>query len=338
MLDPRFRGDDVSAMKLAILDDYQRLALASADWERLRRRGIEIAVFHEAFASQEEAAAKLAPFEILVLMRERTPFPRALLERLPNLKFIALTGMRAPSLDMACCTGRRIPVSNTGPGRSTAITAETAFGMILAAARDFAAAERNMRSGRWHEGVRAGTILEGKRLGILGLGKLGSRIAGYARAFAMEVVAWSQNLTAPRAIETGAKLVTKEELLRTSDFVTIHLVLSERTRGLIGAAELALMKPSAVLVNTSRGPIVEEAALLEALQSGRLAHAALDVYDREPLPADHPLRGLPNVTLLPHLGYVAAEVYASFWSDCVENVEAWLAGRPIRVVNPEALA
>ena len=318
-------------MRLAILDDYQRLALASADWERLRRRGIEIEVFHEAFASREDAARTLAPFEILVLMRERTPFPRELLDQLPKLKFIALTGMRAPSLDMAACTARRIPVSNTGPGRSTAITAETAWGMILAAARDFAAAERNMRAGRWHEGLRGGTILEGKRIGVLGLGKLGCRIAGYARAFAMEVVAWSQNLTAARPTDAGARLVSKEELLRTSDVVTVHLVLSERTRGLIGAAELALMKPKAVLVNTSRGPIVDEKAMLQALESGRLAHAALDVYDREPL------RRLPNVTLLPHLGYVAEEVYASFWSDCVENVEGWLAGKPIRVVNPEAL-
>ncbi len=324
-------------MRLAILDDYQRLALASADWERLRRRGIDVSVFHEAFASKEDAASKLASFDILVLMRERTAFGRELIERLPSLKFIALTGMRAPSLDVAACTARRIPISNTGPGRSTAITAETAWGLILAAARDFAAAERNMRAGRWHEGLRGGTILEGKRLGVLGLGKLGTRIASYARAFAMEVVAWSQNLTAARATEAGARLVSKEELLRTSDFVTLHLVLSERTRGMIGAAELGLMKPKAVLVNTSRGPIVDEAALLEALQSGRLAHAALDVYDREPLPAGHPLRKLPNVTLLPHLGYVAEEVYASFWSDCVENVEAWLAGKPIRVVNPESL-
>jgi len=324
-------------LRLAILDDYQRLALASADWERLRRRGIDVSVFHEAFASKEDAASKLASFDILVLMRERTAFGRELIERLPSLKFIALTGMRAPSLDVAACTARRIPISNTGPGRSTAITAETAWGLILAAARDFAAAERNMRAGRWHEGLRGGTILEGKRLGVLGLGKLGTRIASYARAFAMEVVAWSQNLTAARATEAGARLVSKEELLRTSDFVTLHLVLSERTRGMIGAAELGLMKPKAVLVNTSRGPIVDEAALLEALQSGRLAHAALDVYDREPLPAGHPLRKLPNVTLLPHLGYVAEEVYASFWSDCVENVEAWLAGKPIRVVNPESL-
>lgn len=324
-------------MKLAILDDYQRLAAASADWERLRRRGLEISIFHEAFASQDEAARKLAPFEVLVLMRERTPFPRTLIERLRSLRFIALTGLRAPSLDAQACSARRIPISNTGPGRTGPVTAELAFGLILAAARDFARAERNMRAGRWHEGLRGGTVLEGKRLGILGLGKLGARVAGYARAFGMEVLAWSQNLTAERASEAGATMVAKEELLQTSDFVTIHLVLSERTRGLVGAAELALMKPGAVLVNTSRGPIVDEAAMLAALRSGRLAHAALDVYDREPLPADHALRTMENVTLLPHLGYVSEDVYQSFYADSIENVEAWLDGKPIRVVNPEAL-
>ena len=325
-------------MKLAILDDYQRLALASADWDRLRRSGIEVSVFHEAFASVEDAAQKLAQFEILVLMRERTPFPRALIERLPKLKFISLTGLRAASLDMKACSERKVPISNTRPGNSTAVTAELAFGLIIAAARDFARAGRGMREGRWHEGLRGGTLLEGKRLGILGLGKLGSRVCGYARAFGMETVAWSQNLTPERAREAGATLVSKEELLRSSDFVTIHLVLSERTRGLIGAAELALMKPSATLVNTSRGPIVDEKAMLQALASGRLAHAALDVYDREPLPKDHPLLKMDNVTLLPHLGYVSDEVLQLFYGDCVENVEAWLQGAPIRVVNPEALA
>ncbi len=325
-------------MKLALLDDYQRVALRSADWERLRRRGIEISVFREAFASQDEAAQKLSPFQILVLMRERTPFPRALIERLPALRFIAFTGLRAPSLDLKACTERRVPVSNTGGGSTGAVTAEYAFLLILAAARDFARAERGMRAGRWHEGIRGGTILEGKRLGLLGLGKLGGRVAGYAKAFGMEVAAWSQNLTPERAAQAGAAMVSKEEVLRTSDFVSIHLVLSDRTRGLVGAAELALMKPGAVLVNTSRGPIVDERALLAALESGRLAHAALDVYDREPLPMDHPLRKMENVTLSPHLGYVSDEVYAEFYRGALENVEAWLDGKPLRVLNPEALA
>jgi D-3-phosphoglycerate dehydrogenase len=325
-------------LKLAILDDYQKLALASADWKRLERRGIEVTVFHEAFASADDAAEKLAPFEILVLMRERTPFPRALIERLPNLKFLTFTGLRAGTLDHRACAERRVPVSSTRAGSTSAVTAEFCFLMMLAAARDLAKAERNMRGGLWHEGLRGGTVLEGKRLGVLGLGKLGARVAGYAKAFGMEVVAWSQNLTPERAAEAGAKYVGKDELLASSDFVSIHLVLSDRTRGLIGAADLARMKPSAVLVNTSRGPIVDEAALIAALKSGRPAHAALDVYDREPLPADHPLRAIDNVTLSPHLGYVSEDVYRVFWGDALENVEAWLEGKPIRVVNPEALA
>ncbi|MGH8673495.1 MAG: D-2-hydroxyacid dehydrogenase family protein [Burkholderiales bacterium] len=321
-------------MRLAILDDYQQLALKSADWDRLRRRGVEVGVFHEAFATQEDAARELARFEILVLMRERTPFPRELIERLPKLKFISLTGLRSASLDLQACNERRVPVSNTSPGRTGAVTAELAFGLILAAARDFARAERNMRAGRWHEGLRGGTILEGKRLGVIGLGKLGGRVAGYARSFGMEVLAWSQNLTPERAAAAGAAMVAKDELLGRSDFVSIHLVLSDRTRNLIDAPELALMKPGAVLVNTSRGPIVNEQALLAALQSGRLAHAALDVYDREPLPAGHPLTRLDNVTLLPHLGYVSEDVFRNFYADCVANVEAWLDGKPIRVLNP----
>ena len=325
-------------MKLAILDDYQQLALKSADWDRLRRRGIEVSVFREAFASPEDAARQLAPFDVLVLMRERTPFPRTLIERLPNLRFMALTGLRSASLDLAACTARRVPVSNTRAGSTSAVTAEFAFLLMLAAARDLAKAERGMRAGRWHEGIAGGIVLEGKRLGLVGLGKLGGRVAGYAKAFGMQVVAWSQNLTPERAAEAGAARVSKEELFRTSDFVSIHLVLSDRSRGLVGAAEFALMKPTAILVNTSRGPIVDERAMLDALASGRLAHAALDVYDREPLPADHPLRRMDNVTLSPHLGYVSEDVYRTFWGDCVENVEAWLDGKPVRVLNPEALS
>ena len=325
-------------MKLAILDDYQRLALGVADWDRLRKRGVEIAVFNEAFASADEAAAKLAPFDILCLMRERTPFPRALIERLPNLKFMALTGLRAPSLDLTACTARRIPVSNTGPGNTNAPTAELTWLLIIAAARDFAKAERGMRAGRWHDGLAGGTILEGKRLGLLGLGKLGARVARYGLAFGMDVVAWSQNLTPERAAAAGAHPVSKAVLLETSDVVSIHLVLSERTRGLLGAAEFAQIKPGAILVNTSRGPIVDEAAMLAALKNGRLGHAALDVYDQEPLPAGHALRDLDNVTLSPHLGYVSEDVFRVFYSDALENIEAWLDGAPIRVMNPEALA
>lgn len=325
-------------MKLAILDDYQRLALQVADWERLKQRGVEVTVFTDAFASLDAAAAKLAPFEILCLMRERTAFPRALIERLPQLKFIALTGLRAPSLDTAACTARGILVSNTGAGNTNAPTAELTWLLVIAAARDFANAERGMRAGRWHDGIAAGMILEGKRLGLLGLGKLGARVAGYAKAFGMDVVAWSQNLTPERAAAAGAQRVTKDELLATSDVISIHLVLSDRTRGLLGAAEFEHIKPGAILVNTSRGPIVDEAALLAALKDGRLGHAALDVYAIEPLPADHPLRGLDNVTLSPHLGYVSEDVYRRFYGDALEDIEAWLDGRPIRILNPEAVA
>jgi phosphoglycerate dehydrogenase-like enzyme len=324
-------------VKLAVLDDYQQVALASADWERLRRRGVAITVFHSPFASAGEAAAALAPFDIVCLMRERTPFPRALVERLPRLKHVTLTGVRSPSLDAHACAERGIPVSHTRPGTGGASTSELTWGLILAAARDLARAERGMRAGRWQEGLAGGIALEGRRLGLIGLGKLGSRVARIACAFGMDVVAWSENLTAERAVAAGALYLPKDELLATSDVISIHLVLGERTRGLLGAGELAKMKPGAILVNTSRGPIVDEAALLEALASGRLAHAALDVYDREPLPADHPLRRLENVTLSPHLGYVTQENFRMYYEDTVENVEAWLDGKPLRLLNPEAL-
>jgi len=320
-------------LKLAILDDYQRVALKSADWKKL---GLEIQVFHEAFRSEDEAAQKLAPFEILCLMRERTAFPRTLVERLPNLKFISLTGLRAGSMDSKALGERGIPVSNTRPGDSTASTSELCWGLIIAAARGLERGLQNMRAGRWHEGVPAGIGLSGKRLGLIGLGRIGAYVGRVGKAFGMDVVAWSQNLTPEKAAEQGATYVSKEELLATSDVVSIHLVLSERTRGLLGAKELGLMKPGAILANVSRGPIVDEPALLQAL-AGKRIHAALDVYDREPLPADHPLRRMENVTLAPHLGYVNDETYRVFHQDSVDNVAAWLAGKPIRVMNAEHL-
>jgi len=324
-------------MKLAILDDYMQVAMKSADWAGIRRRGVEITVFDKAFASIDDAATKLAPFEIVNLLRERTHFPRALIERLPNLKLIAMTGRRAPSLDIAAATDRKVLVCNTHGGEGGASTAELAWTLLLAAARDLTNAERGVRAGRWHEGVRLGIVLEGRRLGVIGLGRLGSRIAAYGKVFGMEVVAWSQNLTRERAEECGARYVSKEELLATSDFVSVHVVLSDRTRGLIGAADLARMKPSAILVNTSRGPIVDEAALIEAIKSRKIAHAALDVYAREPLPVDHPLRSLENVTLAPHLGYVNTDVFGHFYGESVKNLEAWLDGKPTNVLNPDAL-
>jgi phosphoglycerate dehydrogenase-like enzyme len=326
-----------TAMRLAILDDYMNLALASADWEGVRRRGVEITVFDTAFASAQVAAAELAPFEIVNLLRERTHFTRALIERLPNLKLIAMTGRRAPSLDIAAATERRILISNTHGGEGGASTAELAWSLLMAAARDLANADRGMRAGRWHAGVRAGLVLEERRLGVIGLGRLGSRVAGYGRAFGMDVVAWSQNLTAERAAECGARYVSKDELFATADFISVHIVLSERTRGLIGAADFARMKPNAIFVNSSRGPIVNESDLIDALKRRRFAHAALDVYSREPLPAEHPLRSMDNVTLAPHLGYVNTDIFKHFYGESVKNIEAWLDGKPINVLNPDAL-
>ncbi len=324
-------------MKLAILDDYQRVALASADWSRLEKKGFRITVFHEAFASAQDAAQKLEPFEVLCLMRERTPFPRALVERLTNLKFVSLTGLRAGSMDSKALGERGIPVSNTRTGNGTSSTAELTWGLIIAAARDLPRGERNMRSGRWHEGVQPGIGLAGKRLGLMGLGKIGAAVGRVGKAFGMDVVAWSQNLTADKAQEGGARYVSKEQLFQESDVVSIHLVLSDRTRGIVSARDLSSMKSGAILVNVSRGPLVDEAALIEGLKQGRPAHAALDVYDREPLPADHALRKIDNVTLSPHLGYVNDETYRIFHADSIENVEAWLAGKPIRVMNQEFL-
>ena len=323
--------------KLALLDDYQKVAMRMADWDRLKKRGVEITVFHEPFSSVEDAAAKLAPFDMLGLLRERTAFPRALIDKLPNLKFMVLTGARASSLDDKAATERGIPISNTPGGGSNAPTAELCWALLMSCARDLAKAERLMRTGGWHDGIAQMNVLEGKRLGVLGLGRLGSRVAGYAKAFGMDVVAWSQNLTAEKAAQGGARLVSKDELLATSDFISIHLVLSARTRGLLGAADLAKMKKTAILINTSRGPIVDEAALLAALQNGTIAHAGLDVYDKEPLPKGHPFTRLDNITLVPHLGYVVEDSYRHFYAGTIEDIEAWLDGKPINLINPEAL-
>ena len=324
-------------IKLALLDDYQKVAVDMADWDRLRKRGVEITVFHEPFVSVDDAARKLAPFDVLGLLRERTAFPRELIEKLPNLKFMVLTGARAASLDDKAASERGIPISTTPGGGSNAPTAELGLALLMMCARDLARAERLARSGKWHDGIEQMVVLEGKRLGILGLGKLGSRAARYGKAFGMDVVAWSQNLTPEKAEAGGARYVSKDELLATSDFVSIHLALSARTRGLIGAADLAKMKKTAILVNTSRGPIVDEAALIAALKSRTILHAGLDVYDKEPLPADHPLTKLDNVTLIPHLGYVVEESYRHFYAGTIEDIEAWLDGKPINVLNPAAL-
>ena len=312
-------------MKLAVLDDYQRVALGLADWKSLK--GVEVTVFDKPLT---DAAKQLAPFDAVCLMRERTPFPRSLVEELPNLKFVSLTGARSPSLDTQALKERGIPVSNTRSAGGGLSTVELTWGLIIAAARGLAKGERNMRAGRWHEDLGPGFSLAGRKLGLLGLGNIGARVAAIGKAFGMECAAWSQNLTPDKAGDV--RVVSKEALFAESDVVTIHLVLSDRTRGLVSATDLERMKPGAVLVNTSRGPIVVENDLIKKLKTGTL-QAALDVYEREPLPADHPLRRLENVTLSPHLGYVHEENYRIFYRDTVENVAAWLAGKPIRVIN-----
>ena len=314
--------------RVAILDDYQNVARRMADWSALPA-GATVDVFSDHLADPAAVARRLADHEVVVAMRERTPFPRALLERLPRLKLLITTGMRNASIDVAAAIERGVTVCGTGGLPYP--TAELTWALILAIFRRVPTEDRQTREGRWQ--VSVGLGLNGKTLGVLGLGTLGSRVARVGRAFEMPVLAWSQNLTAEKAAEAGATLVSKDELLSRSDIVTIHLVLGDRTRGLIGERELKLMKPTAHLVNTSRGPIVDEAALVRALRDNRIAGAALDVYDEEPLPLDHPLRHLPNTVITPHLGYVTEETYRIFYGQALEDVQAFLRGQPVRVLK-----
>jgi phosphoglycerate dehydrogenase-like enzyme len=315
--------------RIAVLDDYQGVALRMADWSRLQRDG-EVVVLRKNLAREDEAAAALAEFDVVCLMRERMPMPESLIERLPKLKLIVVTGAHNRTLDLAAAKARGIAVSNTRGGDSQYATPELAWGLILSLMRHIPDEHRRTREGGWQETI--GTALHGKTLGVLGLGRLGTRMAVVGKAFGMELIAWSPNLTAERAEAAGAALVSKEALFERADVLTIHLVLGERSRGLVGAAELQRMKPTAVLINTSRGPIVDEAALIEALRARRIRGAGLDVYDEEPLPAGHPLRDLDNVVLTPHLGYVTEGTYRMFYEDMVEDIEAWLTGAPIRVL------
>ena len=312
--------------RIALLDDYQRIALSIADWSPLA--GHTIVPFHDHLAEVDALAERLRGFAAVGVMRERTPFPRTLIERLPDLKLIVTTGMRNASIDLAAARARGITVCGT-EGTAWA-TVEFAWAAIMALVRHIAAEDRAMRAGHWQRTI--GMQLRGRTLGVVGLGRIGAEIAKLGQAFGMAVVAWSPNLTAERAQACGATLVDKDTLLKTADVVTLHVVLSERSRGMIGARELGLMKRDAYLINTSRGPIVEEAALLAALGERRIAGAALDVFDVEPLPAAHPLRTLPNVLLSPHRGYVADEGYRVFYRGMVEAMHAYFDARPIRVI------
>ncbi|OBA61671.1 hydroxyacid dehydrogenase [Mycobacterium sp. 1100029.7] len=323
--------------RVAVLDDYAGVALELADWSPVQSRS-QVTVF-DRHLSEAEAAEALRPFDVICTVRERMALPRTLIERLPNLKLITIVGMSLPNLDMAAATEHGVLVAHsdfTNPRFSSVrdATPELAWGLLIATVRNLADEHRRMRDGGWQSSV--GMTLAGKTLGLLGLGRTGKRMAEYANVFGMDVIAWSQNLTDETAVAAGARRVNKAALFENSDVVSIHLVLSERTRGLVGEAELALMRPHGYLINTSRGPIVDEAALIAALRDGRLAGAGLDVFDVEPPAPDHPLRSLPNVTLSPHLGYVTREMLAAFYADSIEAVVAYLDGSPIRIANPDA--
>ncbi len=320
--------------RIAVLDDWQDAARSSADWSPLMARA-DVHFFRLPFASEDDAARALADFEIVLATRERTPFPSSLVTKLRRLKMFGLTGARAALIDIAGMIERGITVCYTGGGPSVQSTAELALALMLAATRRIPQSDAAVRAGQFQLGTQGGFILAGKTIGLLGLGRIGAQMSGYCNALGMRVLAWSQNLTDERALAAGASRVSKDELLATSDVVSLHLVISERTRGMLGVAELARMKRGAILVNTSRGPLVDEAALIEAVQSGRL-FAALDVYRREPLPADHPLIRCANTVLTPHLGYSVVEVYAEYYQHSVENALAFLDGKPVRVLERPA--
>jgi phosphoglycerate dehydrogenase-like enzyme len=306
-------------IRIAILDDYQNVALSMADWSVLDGRAT-VTVFNDHLDSTDAVVARLQPFEIVCVMRERTPMTRAIIERLPKLRVIASTGLRNASIDLEVAAERGVQTLNTG--YSSAPTIEMTWALILASSRNLIEENAALRSGGWQRHV--GDEIAGRTLGLLGLGNIGREVARIGKTFGMTVIAWSQNLTADQAADAGAVKVPKDDLFRRADIVSIHLVLSGRTRGLVGAAEFALMKPTAWLVNTSRGPIVVEADLLDALKTGKIAGAAIDVFDQEPLPLDHPFRSLPDLLATPHIGYVSRALYERFYQDTVSNIVQWL--------------
>jgi phosphoglycerate dehydrogenase-like enzyme len=316
---------------VAVLDDYQDVAATTADWGSLPA-GTRVEFFHDHLADRDALVTRLEPFDIVVAMRERTAFPRELFERLPNLGLLVTTGPFNAAIDLAAAADHGVVVCGTGG--TAAATAELTWGLILAATRHIPVEDAGVRDGRWQQTI--GRELHGKTLAVLGLGRLGAQVARVGNAFGMDVVAWSHNLTDERCADVGVTRVEKDDLFGRADVLTIHLVLSDRTRGLVGERELRLMRPTALLVNTSRGPIVDEHALARALQQGVIAGAALDVFDEEPLPSDHPLRAAPHTVLTPHLGYVTEDTYRVFYRDAVDDIAAFLAGTPKRVVKPRS--
>ncbi len=316
-------------IKIAVLDDYLDLAKAAADWASL---DAEVTFFHDTIHDEDALIARLEPFDVLVTIRERTRFPREVLERLPNLKFIAGTGRRQANVDLDAATRLGIPVCvTTGAGSRGNSTAELTWGLVLALTRNIAWEDRQMRQGRWQTRVSEG--LGGKTLGILGLGRIGSIVASFGKAFDMDVVAWGPTLDATRAARSGVEYVSWENLFKRADVLSIHVPLTDLSKGWITQKELGWMKKTAFLINTSRGPIVDELALIDALKTGALAGAGLDVYDIEPLPIGHPFLSMDNVLLTPHLGYNTGETLKQFFVVSVENIKAWMAGRLENVIN-----
>ena len=319
----------MTRLRCAILDDYQNVALQLADWGQMADR-VEIVTFTQPFDSAEAAAAALKGFQIICAMRERTPFPRTSFAALPDLKLLITSGMRNAAIDLEAARERGIVVCGTAMVGNP--TAGLTIGLMLELTRKIGFENARMKAGeRWQ--ISIGEDIEGKTLGIVGLGKLGSQVAGIARAMGMKTIAWSTNLTREACDKAGVTYASKEDLFATADIITIHLVLSPRSRGLVSAADLARMKPSAYLINTARGPIVDEAALLETLQARKIAGAGLDTYSHEPLPTDSPLRKLDNVVMTPHLGYVTRENYRRIYSETIEGIEAWLKGAPVRLLG-----
>ena len=316
-------------VRAAILDDYQNVAMKMADWSAISK-DVEIKVFNVPLGAPDAVIKALQGFAVVVGMRERTAFPRKVIEALPDLKLLITTGARNNSFDVKACAERSVTVCGTGSFGSP--TTGIAFGLMLELTRRIGFENARLKAGApWQ--VTVGRDLEGLTLGILGLGKLGQRSAAVGKAFGMKTIAWSQNLTEDKAKAAGADLVAKEDLFRNADFITIHLVLSDRSRGLVGAKELGLMKKTSYLINTSRGPIVDEKALIAALQNNTIAGAGLDVFDVEPLPLDHPFRKMDNVVITPHLGYVSEQNYRKYFPDVVEDIRAWLDGKPVRVID-----
>jgi len=316
----------MTRLRCAILDDYLNLSLKLADWSKVEDR-VDITVFNQPFASQDTAISALKDFEIILAMRERTPFPRAMFDALPKLKLLITSGMRNNSIDMAAAKDKGVVVCGTQWPRDP--TAPLTMGMILELTRNIGRENARMHAGEYLQ-KHIGIEIEGKTLGVVGLGKLGAKVAGLAKAFGMNVIAWSPNLTAERCKEVGVTYATKEELFSIADIITIHVVLSDRSRGLVGAADLARMKPTSFIVNSARGPIIDEIALLETLKARKIAGAAVDVFSVEPLPVDHPFRKLDNLVLTPHLGYVTQETFIAHYSQMVEGIDGWFKGEPVR--------